>query len=141
MEEQKIMEDAVMDTLEKELKKDLRIDEHDIQREWNMQPTLFMKYASIFSKAIRDKDKITAYMTEQITAFPEKHGLDKVSEAGIQRVLNTQEQIIEANFQVNFYKNALQAFEHRKKALEYECQLMLGGFFAEPKEKPIRRKK
>ena len=29
----------------------------------------------------------------------------------------------------------------RKKALEYESQLLMGGFHAEPKEKPVMKKK
>jgi hypothetical protein len=40
--------------------------------------------------------------------------------------------LIEANRRVNLLASAKEAMNHKKKALEYMSQLMLGGYYSDP---------
>lgn len=119
--------------------KDLRINENDLQSEWLKQAQLFFDYASQMSILSKKRNELSAKLADDIKTNPEKFGIPagKVSEAALERSIQSNIEIIELNYQIDLYSNAVKAFEHKKRALEYECQLLMGGFFAEPKEKPI----
>lgn len=124
-----------------EAKKELKINKYDLAEEWANQPNLFMKYSLKMSNLINKKELLRSSLTTEIILNPDKHGMAKLTETGVGRVLDTNEELIAIQLQINLYKGAVSAFEHKKKALEYECQLLIGGFFSEPKEKkPIKRK-
>ena len=119
----------------KELKEEVRVNENDLQGEWSKQATLFLKYSLKMSRLIHDRDTYRREVANKILV-----STDKISEAALTRMLDSDAKIIDFQLQINQHKNAVQSFEHKKKALEYETQLLIGGFFAEPKEKkPIKK--
>jgi|TARA_Y100000034_G_C6889533_1_gene408978 hypothetical protein len=127
----------------KTLKDEIKVNENDLQGEWAKQATLFLKYSLKMSKLIHERDNRRRELANSLLNGVENFRLkgEKLSEAALKRMLDSDEDIIEMQYQIDTHKNAVQAFEHKKKALEYETQLLIGGFFAEPKEKkPIKRK-
>lgn len=114
----------------KQLRKDLEVDEHNLQFEWVNQPNLFMSYAIELSKFIKKRDLKRKELSESITKEEEK-----ISEAKLNRLLEADEEIIELSYQVHQHKYAIQAFEMKKKSLEHEQGLLIGGFFSEPVRK------
>lgn len=121
----------------KKLREELNINEYDLQEEWRKQPVLFMDYSTKLSRLIHERDEYRSQLAGNIINKGEK-----ISEAAMTRTLENDEGMIDFQLQINLYKNAVQSFEHKKKALEYEAQLLMGGFFSEPKEKkPIKKKK
>lgn len=120
---------------------DLEVDVHNLSEQWAEQPTLFLNYALELSILIKERSIARAKLTDKVTASPEGYGLAKVSEAGIERVLVADSGIIDLTHRIDNFGWAVKAMEHRKKALEYESQLLMGGFHAEPKERKPPKKK
>ncbi len=121
-----------------QLEKDLAIDEYDLQSEWTKQPILFMQYASKASKYRLKRDDAKRKLSKKI--LKEKEG-EKLSEAALNRMVDRDPEILELRQLRDDYKYAAQALEMKKKALEHLQQLLIGGFFSEPKEKPIKKKR
>ena len=99
----------------KELKEEVRVNENDLQGEWSKQATLFLKYSLKMSRLIHDRDTYRREVANKILV-----STDKISEAALTRMLDSDAKIIDFQLQINQHKNAVQAFEHKKKALEYE---------------------
>ena len=118
---------------------DLEVDIDNIVEQWAQQPTLYLNYALRLSTLIKKRSKIRQKLTRKIMANPEDFGLSKISDAAVERALAMDDELIDINYEVDNHNWAVKAFEHRKKALEYEAQLLQGGFHAEPKEKKERR--
>lgn len=120
----------------KQLEKDLQINEYNLQEEWSKQPNLFMDYASKASKYRELRDNLKRKLSKKI--LKEK---GEMSEAALNRLVDREPKILKLRYQRDQYKYATQAFEMKKKALEHEQQLLIGGFFSEPKEKSLVTKK
>ena len=118
----------------KQLKKDLSIDEFNLQEEWSKQPNLFMDYASKAAKYRLKRDNLKRKLSKKIL---NKKG--EMSEAALTRLVDKEPEVLELRYQRDMYKYATQALEMKKKALEHEQQLLIGGFFSEPKEKPLTK--
>ncbi len=114
---------------------DLEVDIDNIIEQWAQQPTLYLSYGLLLSTLIKKRSKLRQKLTRKIMKNPDEYGLTKVSDAAIERVLAMDDEIMEMNYEVDNHNWAVKSFEHRKKALEYEAQLLQGGFHAEPKEK------
>jgi|2_EtaG_2_1085320.scaffolds.fasta_scaffold13196_4 hypothetical protein len=116
----------------KELKKDLKINENNLQGEWSKQAGLYMHYgegASLFKKLRDDKKR------KLFKKFVEENKEKPLSESALTRMVDKNAEVIEFQYQLDMYRNAVWSFEQKKKALESETQLLIGGFFAEPKNK------
>lgn len=130
-------------------RQDLEVDVHNLSEQWAEQPTLFLNYALELSILIKERSIARGKLTDKITAnpgkygfTPDKSGLVKISEAGMERVIVMDMTIINLTYEIDNFNWSVKAFEHRKKALEYESQFLMGGFHAEPKErKPLKKKK
>jgi hypothetical protein len=123
---------------QKQLNRDLKIDEYNLQNEWTKQPTLFMDYAVHASNYRLKRDDAKRKLSNKI--LKEKEG-EKFSEAALNRLVDRDPEILELRNQRDLFKYAAQALEMKKKALEHLQQLLIGGFFAEPKEKPLKKKR
>lgn len=121
---------------------DLEVDVHNLSEQWADHSTKYLFYALELSILIKERSIARAKLTDKITTNPEKYGIVKISDAAIERVLVADSDIIDLTHEVDNFNWAVKAFEHRKKALEYESQLLMGGFHAEPKErKPLKKGK
>lgn len=120
----------------KQLRADLKIDEYNLQNEWLNQSNLFMSYASKAAKSRQIRDILKKELAKK---FLKKKG--KLSEAALTRMIEAHPDVIDAQYQRDMYKYAVQAFEMRKKALEHLQELFLGGFFSDPTDKPIKKPK
>jgi len=119
----------------KELQVEIKVDTYNLQEEWARQPVLFLKYSLKMSKLIHQKDLLRSELASKVI----KKG-EKISEAALNREVDGNEELIDLQYEINMYKNAVAAFEHKKKALEYEAQLLIGGFFSEPSnKKPFKK--
>ena len=136
---------------------DLKIDLNKLEEEWLKQPTLYMKYAEMVAQSQRERDKAKeqielarAELDSMIRENPDrfsgcpqnKDGSYKPTEGWISSVILNQdkykkvsENFHDLNYNFNVLQGALKAFDHRKKALEMESQLWLGGYWSTPKEK------
>lgn len=132
---------------------DLSIDLHALEEEWVIQPQLYMKYAQLAAQAQMDRDRakekldvVRAEVDDAIRTEPleygapkDKSGNAKITEAWIAGTIVLQEEykdavqaVNDANYHMNIYRAAVNAFEHRKKALENEVQLWAGGYWSAP---------
>ena len=137
---------------EKNYEKDLRIDKHALEIEWEKQPTLFMQYAELEADAQEVKDRAVqklgitqAEMDAKIRKDPSGYGLgDKVTDTAIKHiVVNSKEYkaaedaVIVATKKVRIFGSAVTAMEHKKRALTKLTDLYLGGYYSSggvPKE-------
>lgn len=132
-----------------EYERDLYIDESALDVEWIGQPQLMLKYSREYAKAEREvarmKEKISvkrAKLDKEIRIEPEKFGLSdvKITEAVVNNAIITDkefqkltEDLIEANYEVNMLKGAVDAVKQRKDALQDLVKLHGQQYFAGPK--------
>ena len=137
---------------------DLAIDPYQLEEEWLTQPGLYMKYAALASEAQRENDLskeaaevVRAVIDNEIRRDPvkyfcpkDKSGEPKPTESWISNTIILQasykeaiQQSIETKHRASVLAAAVRAFDHRKKALEMEVQLWLGGYFSVPNEKKL----
>lgn len=143
-----------------ELNNDLKIDLNDLHGEWLRQPALYMKYAEMAAQSQRARDqlkeKIDVVRAEQdskIRNAPldfncpvDKAGAPKITEAWINSTIQRQpefnkanEDFHSANYTMNVLKSAVSAFDHKKKALEFEVQLWQGNYYSVPVDRSEKR--
>lgn len=119
----------------KQLEKDLKIDEYNLQEEWTNQPNLFMDYASQSAKWREARDKAKRKLSKKV--LKQKGDM---SESALNRIVDRNPKILKLRYQRDIHKYAVQAFEQRKKSLEHLQELLVKGFFADPKEKKLKKK-
>ncbi len=127
--------------------RDIKIDENALDLEWKDQAELFMKYALHLANTQKELDSfkqeldiMRAEIDKSIRENPEKYGIEKVTEGAIQSAILTDKGFIQANkdylnvkFENDMAKNAVQAFNQRKEALENLVKLHGQQYFAGPK--------
>ena len=135
---------------ETEYNEDLKIDKYHLDEEWEDQPLLYMKWAERYAEAIHERDQlkekmdlIRAQIDIEIRINPNTFGFDrdkKPTESAISnRILEEEEyqtateEFLSAKKSVNILQGVKEAMEHKKKALEAETSLFIGGFYSEPK--------
>jgi len=131
-----------------EYQEDLEIDKYNLHEQWEIQPSLYIKWAEKSAEAMYERDKakeqldlISAEVEFEIRNNPLNYGLkEKPTESAIKSKIIIDEKYIKSN--ENYLlskKNAaiisgvLVALEHKKKALEAEVSLWLGGYYSEIK--------
>jgi len=137
-------------------KEDLFIDKYNLDIEWLKQPMLFVKWAERWAEAVERRDRakqylevIKAEMYTKIKKDPDVYGLpDKPTEGATNAIVTKSkkyrsafEDYLDLNGQVNVLASAKEAMNHKKRALEYVSQLMLGGFYSNPNIKAEARQK
>jgi len=127
--------------------KDIIIDEEALDKEWLRQPALMMKYAkhsarmqNALEEAKQELDIARAEADRTIRENPKGFDIpDRVTEGAISSAILTYKPYIEASkafldakYEADMAKAAVNAFEHRKSALENLVRLYGQQYFAGP---------
>lgn len=125
---------------------DLLINEHELDEEWITQPSKYMSYSADLAQAIYNRnrakenlDVIEASLDSEARREPTPAGLGKATETAIKNWIKLQDTYREAleayhdsDLEANLLQGAVNAFNHRKTALENLVKLFLAGYFSEP---------
>lgn len=132
---------------EDSFKDDLIVDKYNLHLEWEKQPSLYMKWAELHANALQDQDRakeqldlVRANVDSKIRKNPDEYGLEKVTESAISACIPKQEEyqvaqsaLIEAKRNVAVLAGAKEAMAHKKKAIEMLTQLVIFGYYSDPK--------
>ena len=134
---------------------DLEFVNDALDKAWQEQPSLYMRYAEKAAKARQTEDELKgqlevleARLAKEMRTDPDKYGLVKTTDAAIKEAVIAHDdrqkhvaKIANAKFEREILQYAVTAFEHRKKALENAVSLYLCGFYSQPKdpEETIRK--
>lgn len=127
-------------------KEDTKIDESALDVEWLRQSELTFKYCRHEAEAKRTLDKaetnldiVKAEVDKEIRKSPETYDLHKVTETAISnavaihpRVLDAEERVADAQFDVNIAIAAVRSIYAKKDALENLVRLYGQQYFAGP---------
>lgn len=123
------------------------IDEHNLDREWVKQPSLYFTWARKLADARQDLDEAKAKVdvtkaevSRAIRDDPEDHGLEKVTEAAVTAaipehpdMIRAVKELSKARHKVDVYQAAVNALDHRKRALEKLVDLHGQNYFSTPR--------
>lgn len=133
----------------RDYKKDVEIDEHNIEQEWLEHSSLYLYYAEAHADAVHEKDMAKsrldltyAQLYSNIKKDWEKYFNDKPTEPAIKEYIlsdpsykKAERALIDSARDANIMLAAKTAFDHRKRALENLVSLKIGGFYSEPRNK------
>lgn len=125
---------------------DLKIDESGLDVEWLRQPQLILKYSKIAAEKRKEIDLkkealniIRAEIDRAVRTDPEAYDIIKITETVVVNTIAEQpeykaanQEVIEANYEYDMARGALQALEHKKTALENLVRLFGQSYFAGP---------
>lgn len=131
------------------------IDTTDLDREWVDQPRLYHEHALLVAAAQRrydqektDLELLAAEKDAEIRSDPASFGVTKVTEVVVERTILISrkyqaqlEAMHNARHDLNVARAALDALDHRKKALENLVSLFLADYFAAPRARGDAREK
>lgn len=124
----------------------LAIDEHSLEREWNLQAPLYHNYAEQLAAARFDQDQAkaelditSAELDSLIRESPEAYQVSRISESSIKNTILQQKEYQislakynEATKAVRMLEAMTRALEHRRSALKCMVELRLANYYAEP---------
>lgn len=124
-------------------RKDLQIDQGNLDIEWKKQAALFGEWGGKSVEASyqkdRKKEQLDLIKAKLDTEYRKKLKNDKPKEAEIlsnvlqdKRYIEVSEQYLVACKMAKILEIATRSFEHRKRALEYLTKLFLRNYYAEP---------
>lgn len=127
--------------------KDLYIDDSALDVEVAGQSELMMKYCTISAEAQQvvdlAKEKltlITSELDQAIRSDPQKFHIEKITDKVVENTIPLQEsyktasrEYIDAKFELNVAKGAVDSCEQRKGSLEQLIKLFIANYFAGPK--------
>ncbi len=130
-----------------EFKDQIKLDKNKLDYNAIEQPTLFAEWSEKWAKAVLERDKtkerlttITAEAASDIRIHPEQFGWEQEkspTESFINsqipvhpKVKEAQEELINAQYEVNMTSSAKETVEQRGKALDVLVKLYTGGYFA-----------
>lgn len=130
-------------------KKDITIDEYNLEAEWLEQPSLFLYYAEAHATALHERDMAKSRLDLQyakayssIKKNWEKYFDAKPTEPAIKEYIlkspsyqKAERALINSAKNANIMLAAKTAFDHRKRALENLVSLKIAGFHSEPRNK------
>ena len=142
-------------------KEDITINKNDLVNEWQNQASLYLKYAELAAEAIEERDNaknhlevVYSKLDYEIRTNWSVYLKSKPTEVSIKQWILRQKKyrkaqniLTKATKNVNMYQAARTALEHKKHALQNIVQLMVSGFYAEPKapkstrEQELKRRK
>lgn len=125
---------------------DMKIDETALDVEWLEQPRLMIKYAKEAAQAKTELDHAKeavevkkAELDKDIRSNPEKYDISKITETAVQNTIALQpeyqqamEEYVNAKYEADMAKYAVQAIQDRKEALENLVKLYGQQYFAGP---------
>lgn len=126
--------------------RDIQIDETALDVEWLQQPHLMLRYSQ-HAVEMRKKldlakeklDLVRAELDSEIRKDPEKFGIAKLTESAIQaailqnpRYIEANRELIDAKYEADIARSAVEAFQQRKDALENLVRLFGMQYFAGP---------
>lgn len=125
----------------------LDIDQSVLHLEWARQPKLYHDKALDLADARLKLDTaksrhdvIVAEVDREIRETPSAFGISKVTEKVVEnavlmdkRVQNSTAKVNQHKYEVAILSAAVEALDHKKKALEASVQLFLADYFAEPR--------
>lgn len=131
-----------------DVEKILEIDDKQLDREWVLQPRLYFRLAcdladarKEYERAKANRDLVYAEQDHQVRLHPSNYGVDKVTETAIKSAVlkskayaTADEDVANAKHEVDILAAAVEAVEHRKKALENRVSLLALGYRSEPRE-------
>lgn len=126
--------------------KDFSIDEMRLDREWKQQADRYFEVATELADARRTHDELEvglkvlkAEVDIDARKNPAKYGLEKTTDSSIasvvtqdKRVVILQDEAREARHRVDILSGALEALQHRKRALEKLVDLHLSNYYSTP---------
>lgn len=126
---------------------DLKIDHNSLGFECLDQPSKFFKWAEELSRFNWERNDVkkkiaTTRATKdmEIRRNPKEYGLEKVTEAAVQSLLDQDEEVkaleedyIYTQYLVDILTAAKEAFLQRKSMLESLVSLYISGYFSEPR--------
>lgn len=125
-------------------KKDIIIEESQLDKEWILQPKLCLKWLEYEANCekIYDKKKMELQVLyAELDKFIRSNSITKLREGDIESEILTNkeyklknDEVIEAKFNFNIATAAVKAFQDRKKALEKLVDLWITGYNSEPKQ-------
>lgn len=123
------------------------LDDCRLDKEWKRQPKLFFEHAKRLADAKAnhaaakaDLDLTRAEQDELIRDNPGKYGIDKIRESAVANKVEVRPEVEAAVKTMNKAKHrmdvlqaAVDALEHRKRALENLVTLFCASYFSEPR--------
>lgn len=123
------------------------IDEHNLVEEWVRQPGLYFTWAKKLAdvrlevdEAKAELDVVKAEASRSIRDDPDKYGFEKITEAIVAVAINEHTDVIDAvsrlhklRHQQEVYQAAVNALDHRKRALEKVVDLHGQKYFSSPR--------
>ncbi len=123
------------------------INKHKLDEEWEHQPRLFRHYSEKLAVAERDHrlaetalELVEAEVELAIRKDTVSAGLEKGTEGEIKKAVIVNKEVrkakyneIDARYKIDVLKAAVRTLEHRKAAIEGECQLFLANYFSKPR--------
>lgn len=130
----------------------LEIDEHRLHEEWMNQPRLYFRWAEKLAEAKQrleeakaELELVRAELDYEVRSNPEQYNLDKITEAVVKATVNAQERyreaeraVISCKHAVDVHQAAVNALDHRKRALQGLVELFLANYFAVPRAPDTR---
>lgn len=125
----------------------INIDKYNLDIEWVKQPTLIAEYSNKHTEAQKKFHKVKeileqerARLTKAITQNPQNFGINKTTVVLLESVIvehpdyiKAKQEMIQAQYEMNIFANAVKAIEHKKTALENIVKLHLSGYYSTPK--------
>lgn len=123
------------------------IDVDRLDAEWLSQPKMFADAAQDLADAEYEYDLakaelelVIAELDHDIRLFPEKYGVEKISEPAVKQATirhkrhqEADRKLMEANYRLNLHKAEVNTLGQRKAALEDLVKLRLADYFSTPR--------
>jgi hypothetical protein len=124
----------------------LAIDPLQLDKEWLGQSELYYKYAKRLAMRKQELDNansnldiVSAQFDQKVRTNPKKYGIVKVSESAINNAIElmpeyskAKHKVSEARYAVDVATAAVNALEHRKRALTLLVELHTQNYYSEP---------
>jgi len=134
--------------MEYDIDADLHIDPNGLDVEWLAQANYMRKYTKLLSEAkktvslLKEKVDITeATVARKIRRRPQKYKIEKGTDKEIKEAVKlhketraTRDELIEAEYEADVLLGVVRSFEHKKRALEKEVDLLNQNYYASPRE-------
>lgn len=131
----------------------VQIDENRLDYEWVRQPGLYHEWALKVAEAKErhaqakvELDLVRAELDHEIRTHPSRYNLEKVTETVVETTTIRQKEyqvalavMNKAKYEMDVFQAAVEALDHKKKALENLVSLRLSDYFSEPKAPKGRR--
>lgn len=129
----------------------LEIDRLRLDDEWSNQPSQYYVWAKKVAEAqlefdgLKSDQSLTfAELDKEIRDNPEEYGVSKLTESVVDSTVRLQKEFIassaalnKARYKLSVAEAAVQALEHRKRALTMLVELWIHEYYADPSFKPL----